>query len=261
MNTLTILLLVLALIGSRAVASCRATITLTHSTSMSNVEEIVFEDHPTHKLFQDLTGMDFGKVSVLGFAGQGGKSKLWYCKCECGSLFIAHACNLKSGKTKSCGCERNRISKERATKHGMSKGPIANVLNSMKMRCHNPNTKAYKDYGARGIGVCDRWRFGESGKTAVECFIEDMGPRPEGATIERKRNNDGYSKDNCIWATRVQQGRNKRNNLRLKFDGRSLTISEWSEKLGISKKTLNSRFYNYKWSVEKTLAEPVRNWL
>lgn len=82
---------------------------------------------------------------------------------------------------------------------------------NMIRRCHYPEDISYKNYGARGISVCDRWRFGEDGKTGFECFFEDMGPCPrKGLTLDRVNNDKGYSKYNCRWSTYSEQAQNQR---------------------------------------------------
>lgn len=121
-------------------------------------------------------------------------------RCYCGNIFQALQTEIKSGHTKSCGCLR----KTRTKTHGMTNTSIYQCWADMKQRCLNPKYKQYKDYGGRGIMVCDAWlRF--------ECFYNDMweGYDPI-LTLERKDNNKGYYKDNCTWTTQAEQNRNQR---------------------------------------------------
>jgi hypothetical protein len=107
----------------------------------------------------------------------------------------------------------------------------------MIQRCTNPNSaKSYARYGGRGITVCERWL------KSFEAFLADMGPRPSPQhSIEREKNERGYDPDNCVWATRNQQARNKRNNKRYRVGTEELTLAEWSERNGIHRATMLSR--------------------
>lgn len=120
---------------------------------------------------------------------------------------------------------------------------------SMIQRCCNFRDGAYKHYGGRGIRVCKRWRN-------FHRFRLDMGPRPFGMTIERKNNNGDYTPKNCRWATNKEQQRNKRNNRRMTFGGRTMTQAEWSEVTGINVVALNHR-RRAGWSVEEMLTIAV----
>jgi len=95
--------------------------------------------------------------------------------------------------------------RERETKHGLRRTPEYAIWCTMKARCHNPNAKHYEYYGARGISVCERWR------NSFANFIEDMGRRPfDGLSIERYNNDGNYEPNNCVWATKTEQSRNRR---------------------------------------------------
>lgn len=131
------------------------------------------------------------------------------------------------------------------TKHRLYKNRSYQCWHQMMYRCYKPNHAAFKSYGGRGILVCKRWH-------SLFNFIEDMGERPEGMTIERIDNNRGYSPKNCKWATLGEQGINKRNSRRLS-DGR--TIAEWSHKLGISRSTLRGRLERG-WTVNQLSKPP-----
>lgn len=130
---------------------------------------------------------------------------LWKCQCDCGSVSNVKSANLRSGQSKSCGCLRKENGIKANTKHGMSNSPEIHIWHKMIKRCTNPKDPAYKNYGGRGITVCDRWLG------SFEAFYEDMGPRPhKDLTIERVDNDKGYCPENCKWETRKENNRNVR---------------------------------------------------
>lgn len=136
-------------------------------------------------------------------------------------------------------------------KHGKIHTRVYKTWTNMKQRCLNPNSSAYKDYGGRGIKVCDRW-------LSFENFLDDMGDRPEGMSIDRKGNNGNYEPNNCRWATPKKQNNNRRDNVRIKFYGMDLTLPEWGELLNIKSRTLWMRLNGHGWSIQKTLTTPAR---
>lgn len=132
--------------------------------------------------------------------------------------------------------------------HGKSYHPIYNVWGGMIARCHNPRYHAYPRYGARGIAVCDRWR-------TFENFYADMGDAPAGFTLDRIDNDKGYSPENCRWADRKTQSNNRGNNVRIEFNGESLTMSQWAERIGITRSNLRIRIKRLQWPIERALTE------
>lgn len=149
---------------------------------------------------KNLKGQSFGRLTVIEEAGRDKwKQVLWRCLCVCGKTTIVVGGNLRSGTTKSCGC----FNKDQLTTHGMYGSSTHSAWESMKARCGNPNNANYKNYGGRGIKVCEKWHKFES-------FFEDMGKKPNGLTLERRDNEQGYSKENCKWATYIEQSRNTR---------------------------------------------------
>ena len=199
-------------------------------------------------MLRDLTGQTFGYLTVLGPGAVhtspcGRASRKWRCLCVCGNVKEIQADHLIRTKkpTKSCGCMSRALDAAGHTKHGMTDSKLYSIWNQMRQRCANPKDKSWARYGGRGIRVCDRWQ------TSFQNFLDDMGPTwKPGLQIERLDNSAGYSPENCIWATRSQQGRNKRNNIRVSTPLGDMTLAELAERVGLKYGTLQSRYYRKK---------------
>jgi len=153
----------------------------------------------------DLTGRKFGRLTVVEEAG---RSKyglvLWKCACNCGNIKIFYGTNLTRGLTTSCGCFRTETTVKRSTTHGQFHTLAYKTWGEMIQRCTNPNNSSYPDYGGRGIKVCKRWLMFEN-------FLKDMRSRlSHNLSIERVNNDGDYTPNNCIWADKFTQARNKR---------------------------------------------------
>jgi hypothetical protein len=200
--------------------------------------------------FIDITGQKFGRLFVESCDVLRKNNRVtWLCICECGTQLHVTGSALRTGNTQSCGClhrdglvARNAI----AAENKVYDTATYQSWESMKERCYSRSHKSYKDYGGRGITVCDRW------VESFHNFLEDMGERPEGMTLDRERNNEGYCKENCRWATQKQQGNNQRSNVVLVFRGESHTTSEWADIVGIERHTIGYRIRRG-WSVEDAL--------
>src|SRR5437762_2841096 len=132
----------------------------------------------------NLIGRTFGKLKVIAEAQHRGEKRRSLCVCECGQSAVVGNGNLLSGKTRSCGCSKW------FSKHGMTQSREYSSWEHIIQRCTNPKNSAFKHYGGRGIKVCERW-------LAFENFLADMGPRPEGTSIERNNRNGDYEPGNC----------------------------------------------------------------
>lgn len=185
---------------------------------------------------KDLTGLRFGKwtVEARGTISPTIGRLRWWCRCDCGIRREVSGQNLNSGISKSCGCDRNRS----VLKHGLARTgqvhPLHHRWIGMIDRCHKPALKGFKNYGARGISVCDRWRFGENGKTGFECFLADMGNPPfAGASLDREDNDGNYEPSNVRWAGSKTQALNRRNAVWHEIDGVSKPLKTWADELGL----------------------------
>lgn len=143
-------------------------------------------------------GERYGRLTVVAESDDG---QTLQCLCDCG-----HPHSLNRGawrKTQSCGCLRRDHAASLNTQHGMTGSPTYNSWQSMIRRCTNPRAADYDRYGGRGITVCQRWRD-------FSAFLDDMGVRPPGHTLDRVDNDRGYEPSNCRWATTSEQNLNRR---------------------------------------------------
>lgn len=136
------------------------------------------------------------------------------------------------------------------TSHGMYGSPTYHTYWGMLARCTNPESVRWEDYGERGIKVCDSWR------DCFENFLEDMGARPSGKTLDRLDGDGDYEPSNCRWATPDEQANNKSNTRRLCFGGRTQSTAQWDRELKLGKGATQARIDRYGWSVERALTTP-----
>ncbi len=136
--------------------------------------------------------------------------------------------------------------------HGMTSTPTYKSWQKMKERCYSAKANRYHVYGGRGIKVCERWL------NSFTNFLEDMGERPEGMTLDRVDVNSDYTPKNCRWATYKEQSNNKSSNRLLTFNNETLTVSQWGDRFHIKRATISARINNYGWSIEKAILTPVR---
>ena len=199
---------------------------------------------------QYLVGQKFGKLSIVKYAYKKNSRNYWWWECECGNYGASMGKHILSGATRSCNkgecCYRYKGG------HAWC-DHIAeyDVWKAMKARCSNPHLNNYHNYGGRGIVVCDRWL------ADFRNFLSDMGLRPSAKhSIERIDNDGHYDPDNCRWATKADQCRNKRNNVWLELDGERMIQSDWDKRLGFRRGTVLARLKRG-WTVRKTLTSAV----
>lgn len=212
---------------------------------------------PTSKKFRNLTGLKFGRLLVLSLAGKqiqknGLNVFYWDVECDCGSVSKVRSQSLSGGFTASCGCLQREValSYEGEKTHGLTGSKEYQTWSNMIQRCTNPKHSGFKNYGGRGIRVCERWK-------RFENFFIDMGPKPKPENqIGRRNNNLGYQPDNCVWENRNQQMRNMRRNRLVTFEGVTLCCAEWDEKMKFRPGTVSCRLHRG-WSIGRALTALV----
>lgn len=184
-------------------------------------------------------GDRYGRLTIISEAPNLNQYRKFFVECDCGTGKVVPLASMRSGKTKSCGCLNRENQPMNTLKHGHGsrvKGASVTYITwaSMLARCRNPKDRSYRHYGGRGITVCERWYVFEN-------FLQDMGERPAGLSIDRIDNDKGYSPENCRWANAFQQVNNRRNTKRFTYKGKTQGLSEWAREIGIDRKTLESR--------------------
>ncbi len=191
------------------------------------------------KVLIDLTGQKFGRLTVVCRAPsrvtEKGTYTYWECLCDCGTVKEVSGSNLQTN-TFSCGCLHRETRKTCHLTHGLTHTRVFRIWHGMKERCLNPKSTVFKNYGGRGITVCNRWL------ESVENFVADMGHPPISHSIERKNNNGNYEPGNCIWATRDVQNNNQRSNIRVDWKGQSLTLVQVAR---LENKTYDGILYHF----------------
>lgn len=190
-----------------------------------------------------LDGKKFGRLTVLKFHDirtrkENKKESRWLCKCDCGNETVVVGSSLKSGKTQSCGCLNREVTKEIFTTHGLSYEKLYFVWKAMIARCENEEHPNFKDYGGRGIEVCEKWHD-------LKVFIDwskENGYK-EGLELDRINNGGNYEPNNCRFVTRKKQTRNTRRNINVTIDGQTKTLTEWAEIHNLNVNTVQYRYY------------------
>lgn len=194
----------------------------------------------------DLTGRKFGRLTatkkILKTFKCGSKKYLWICSCDCGGTATVSTSDLLNGHTQSCGCYQRERTSICSKKHGMRHTRIYHVWQDMKNRCMNPRTKEYKNYGGRGIQVCEEWN-GEDGFVNFYDYVSKLNHfGEEGYTLDRIDNEGNYEPQNVRWATIREQSNNRRVTVFVDVYGLKLSIADLSEITGTKHNTLYMRY-------------------
>ena len=186
---------------------------------------------------KDIAGQKFNKLLVLEYVGIQNHRAIWKCKCDCGTIKNFTGQDLRNKNTNSCGCYMIEQIKKANTTHQATQNrkPTGTYKSwcNMKARCYQKTCIEYERYGGRGIEVCERWR------NSFENFLEDMGERPEGYSIERKDFNGSYELSNCCWIHNSQQAKNRRNNKYVVLNGEKLIYSDAARALNLNPSTIS----------------------
>ena len=201
-----------------------------------------------------IIGERWGRLTVIEDCGiHNPKGTMVSAKCICGVIGKFTLSALRNGRTKSCGCLKADGTTAYSTHgHTRNRSPSKTyaAYQSMIVRCTNPKTERWLQYGGRGIRPCDRWL------KSFENFLEDMGPCPRNLSLDRIDVNGNYEPENCRWATNDQQVNNKQSSHFFEFFGEIMTVSQWAARTGIAVNTLYSRIKNG-WSEDRVLT-PVK---
>lgn len=181
----------------------------------------------------ELLGKTFARWTVLRKSRSTPHGTYWVVQCSCGSVGEVKSYALRSGLSRSCGC----LQREVARKHGLRDHPLYNTHRLMMSRCYDDQDPNYKDYGARGILVCDRWHD-------LRNYVSDVPEKPFAeAQLDRIENDGNYEPGNVRWVTGKQNCRNRRGNVMVEHDGRVMTLAEKSEITGIPYSTLYGKIW------------------
>lgn len=202
---------------------------------------------------RDLKDQKFGRLTVIDrtddyVASSGRHYVRWRCLCDCGNITEVNGDALIRGKTRSCGCYKSEETSKRKKTHGETESRLYAIWSAMKARCFNEHTIAYKDYGGRGITVCDEWA---NNYESFRDWANDNGYE-ENLSIDRIDNNGMYEPKNCRWVTSVDQANNRRSNHNVTLNGETHNVTEWASILGVNPKSIFSRLYAG-WDTESAL--------
>jgi hypothetical protein len=189
-----------------------------------------------------LLDVEYHELTVIEYYGKRRQNRStrhhWICECRCGAYIIVEGSHLKEGHTRSCGCLQKKVVSKLNKTHGLAKTPEYKIWHAMIRRCTNKDLECYKNYGGRGITVCERWL------NSIQLFLEDMGPRPSpDLSVERIDNAGNYCPENCKWGTDEEQLNNKRDNVVLTYRDETMTVAQWARKFNVKSNRIYQAIY------------------
>lgn len=200
---------------------------------------------------EDISGKKYGFLTAIKFSHYrktpSRKTIYWEYKCDCGNFIIRAKGDVSKGNIVSCGCKTKELHNIKIKIHGLSNTSLYDVHRLMLRRCFNKKIKAYKNYGGRGITVCEEWK---NDFMAFYNWAISNGYK-EGLTIDRIDVNGNYEPNNCRWVTREEQANNKRNNHYIFYKGEKHTLADWCKILKLNYNTTRGRFNNYHYTPEE----------
>lgn len=205
----------------------------------------------------DLVGQRFGRLLVIeryGYTDAKRRLPTWLCQCDCGNIIQLSTGRINFEDTKSCGCLRRKTTIDRNKTHGFSKTRLYKIWVGMKKRCYNEKSENYRNYGGRGIAICNEWLddFMAFRKWALESgYAKNL-------SIDRIDTNGNYEPSNCRWATNTEQARNQRKTIHFELFGERKTLSEWCEYAEIKYMRAYQRYKNGNFPFDEIELEKIR---
>lgn len=212
--------------------------------------------------FQNLVGQRFGRLTVIEFAGydNNGHHSMWLCQCDCGNMTKVLGCNLKKGNTTSCGCVHSEWAKKCFYRHGGGKTKLFRIWCNIKNRCYNKKVPAYKDYGGRGIKMCEEWKndFVAFRDWAVKNGYDETAPKVK-CSIDRIDNSGDYTPENCRWIDVYGQANNRRNNRLINYQNETYTMAQFCRMFNLPYGSCHYYYVYVGLTAEELIAKLSRN--
>lgn len=204
---------------------------------------------------ESFVGLKFNKLSIISALPNVNGYRYVTVKCDCGTIKICSLDNVRSGKSKSCGCYERKYNQSGGygwKKHGLVDHPLYKTWCGIKYRCYNKKAREYKWYGAEGVTVCNEWI--NDFKSFYDWAMSHGWQK--GLEIDKDiKGGKIYSPENCVFVTKKENCNNRRSNTHLTFNGETLTIAQWSDKIGLTQGAICRRLYKG-WGIDKSLSSP-----